>query len=352
MRLIIYLFIIMLLSFLFKSCSKENISNETTETIAPNLSDNQASEQTQALYKYLRSVYGKKILSSTMANVNWNTKEAENVYKLTGKYPAMNCFDFIHIHHSPSDWIDYSNITPVKDWANAGGIVSLMWHFYVPTSENSETYTYKSDTKFKIANIFLSNTWESRFFHEQLDKVCSTLLKLQSANIPALWRPFHEASGSWFWWGKEGAEMYVRLWKYTYNYLQNKGIHNLIWVWTTEKSYDYNWYPGDDYVDIIGKDLYGKNASQNHNNWLQIKNSHTKKMISLSECGNLLAGRTIIKKQASIEEQWTNGTRWLYFMPWYDYLFNEGKEAVNVRCSDDFWINAMSQPYVISRQDI
>ncbi|GIJ96860.1 hypothetical protein CAPN001_14290 [Capnocytophaga stomatis] len=349
MKSVIYLIIIMLLSFIFNACCKEDINDEPTEEITSTLADNQASEEAKNLYNYLRSVYGKKILSSTMANVNWNTAEAENVYKLTGKYPAMNCFDFIHIHHSPSDWIDYSDITPVKNWADAGGMVSLMWHFYVPKSENSDSYTYKTDTKFKISNIFLSNTWENRFFHEQLDKVCSTLSKLQSANIAALWRPFHEASGTWFWWGKEGAEAYVRLWKYVYNYLQQKGIHNLIWVWTTQKDRDFQWYPGDDYVDIIGKDLYGKNTSQNHNNWLQIKKLHKKKMISLSECGNLIAGRTIIKKQASIEQQWANGTRWLYFMPWYDYLFNEGKEPTNVRCSDDFWINAMSQPYVISR---
>ena len=76
-----------------------------------------------------------------MANVNWNNSCAEKVYKLTGKYPAMNCYDFIHICFSPANWIDYTDITPVKDWNDAGGIVQLMWHFNVPNKEGETHVT-------------------------------------------------------------------------------------------------------------------------------------------------------------------------------------------------------------------
>ena len=69
------------------------------------------------LYAYFLDQYGKKTISSVMANVNWNNTCAENVYKLTGKYPAMNCYDFIHICFSPANWIDYTDITPAKEWA-------------------------------------------------------------------------------------------------------------------------------------------------------------------------------------------------------------------------------------------
>lgn len=351
------------LPFAFWACSKDD-SDELTPPIPDNNGgttieevelltpiDAQATESAKKLYTYFRSVYGEKTFSSTMANVSWNTKEVDHVYKLTGKYPAMNGFDFIHIHHSPADWIDYSDISPVKNWADAGGLVSLMWHFSVPDKEGTHSF-YAEKTDFKPSNIFVEGSSDRTFFYKQLDNVCNVILKLQDNNIAALWRPFHEASKGWFWWGTEGSDVYVRLWKLMYDYMQQKGIHNLIWVWTTEGS-DSDWYPGDEYVDIVGRDLYGKNASENYNEWNAMKAKYDHKMLALSECGNLLEGRTIISKQALIGEQWSSkGVKWLYFMPWYDYDFNKGLASVNVRCSDEFWINAMSRSYVINRNDV
>ena len=88
------------------------------------------------LYSYLYQQYGNKAISSVMAEWNWNHKVADQIYEAVGKYPAMNCYDFIHIFvPSGNGWINYSDITPVTEWTEAGGIVSLMWHFMVPKSE-------------------------------------------------------------------------------------------------------------------------------------------------------------------------------------------------------------------------
>lgn len=76
--------------------------------------------------------YGKKTISGIMANVAWNTDEAEQVNTWTGHYPALNTFDYMHIRYSGQNWIDYSDISPVTNWANEGGIVSCMWHWNVP----------------------------------------------------------------------------------------------------------------------------------------------------------------------------------------------------------------------------
>ena len=43
------------------------------------------SMEAQKVYTFLRRIYGRKILSGTMACVNWNTNEAEWVYYHTGK---------------------------------------------------------------------------------------------------------------------------------------------------------------------------------------------------------------------------------------------------------------------------
>ncbi len=94
-----------------------------------------ATAETKALYQKLVSNYGKKIFSATMANVAWNNENAEKVYQLTGKYPAINGYDYIHLQSSTSGgWIYYSNISPVQSWHNAGGIVTISWHWNVPTS--------------------------------------------------------------------------------------------------------------------------------------------------------------------------------------------------------------------------
>lgn len=44
-----------------------------------------ATPEALQLYKSLKSLYGKKALSGVVANVDWNTREAENVHKWTGK---------------------------------------------------------------------------------------------------------------------------------------------------------------------------------------------------------------------------------------------------------------------------
>ena len=111
------------------------IATGTTAADIPSTPVTASSDAAKNLYAYFLDQYGKKTISSVMANVNWNNSCAEKVYKLTGKYPAMNCYDFIHICFSPANWIDYTDITPVKDWHNAGGIVQLMWHFNVPNKE-------------------------------------------------------------------------------------------------------------------------------------------------------------------------------------------------------------------------
>lgn len=329
------------------------------------LCDASATSEAKALYSYLKSCYGTKTLSSVIANVNWNTTEAENVYKATGKYPAFNCYDFIHIYvPSGNGWINYSDITPVTNWTDAGGLVQLMWHFNVPLSESTVVKTNgsgvtctPSQTTFRASNALIDGTWENKWFYGQMDKVIDVILKLQNKHIAALWRPFHEAAGnatlksgaswgtSWFWWGYDGADTYKALWKAMFTYFQQKGVHNLIWVWTTQNNNgnasvynnDADWYPGDAYVDIIGRDLYGSTAAQNATEYSEIAARYQNKMVTLSECG--ASGTTEFSYVSAL---WSSGAKWLYFMPWY---------GSNMP-SDSWWKNAMSQDYVITRDQV
>ena len=415
-----------------------------------------ATAETKALYQKLVSNYGKKIFSATMANVAWNNENAEKVYQLTGKYPAINGYDYIHLQSSTSGgWIDYSNISPVQSWHNAGGIVTISWHWNVPTSnpyissvpvvlyggpdkvmpsdwsgniqlttqatkdilakasigsklvvkisdvkagaqgsiknsswagfvdENGKSWDYfsisgnsysmtldqttltemrangliigghdytvtgvtvettgsvKYDFKaakneFTLDDAVTDGTWANRFMKSDLEKIVPYLQQLQQANIPVLWRPLHEAAGKWFWWGNGSAASYVKLWRFMYDYFKAKGINNLIWVWTSEKA-DSDWYPGDDYVDIIGTDMYGQDgtavsAAAMADRFNTLAYRYPTKMISLTECGTV----------SDVPTQWSSDAKWSWFMPWYG----------STHATDDWWKAAMNSEYVITR---
>ena len=323
------------------------------------------------LYNYMVEQYGQKTISSVMADVNWNNNCAEKVKTLTGKYPAMNCYDFIHIYVPENNWIDYTNIKPVQDWANAGGIVQLMWHFNVPVDASTTPGTDGSGvtcspdkTTFKAANALVSGTWENKWFYEQMDKVVAVILKLQDAGIAATWRPFHEAAGNathnpswgaWFWWGDDGADTCKKLWVAMFDYFKQKGVKNLIWIWTTQNyngdssqyNQDSNWYPGDEYVDIVGRDLYGYTAQQNLQEFTEIQATYPTKMVALSECGY---GTNDNQRTdfANISDCWNTGAHWNHFMVWYQ----GGQGSTGTMMTDGWWRDAMQDANVITRDQL
>jgi mannan endo-1,4-beta-mannosidase len=117
---------------------------------------------------------------------------------------------------------------------------------------------------------------------------------------------------------------------------RDEGVNNLIWVWTTETG-DNDWYPGDDYVDIIGRDLYGKEASAVYEEYAAIDAAYPDRIIGLSECGTV----------GLISEQWAAGARWSWFMPWYG-----NSDDGNPHATDAWWTDAMRQDFVITRDDV
>ena len=193
---------------------------------------------------------------------------------------------------------------------------------------------------------------------------------LRDKGIPVIWRPLHEAAGNiynykngkaWFWWGNDGAEAYKKLWIYIFNYFKKEGINNLIWVWTTQTK-DSEFYPGDEYVDMVGRDMYPAKDEYTTGEYCfrqygTITASCPGKLVALSECGNgEQSGK--VYHLARISAQWEAGAKWTYFMPWYDYsrtkeLDSEAFTATSHRYADkDWWVDAMSQDYVITRDQL
>ena len=328
------------------------------------ISNENASENTKKLYSVLKDLYGKKIVSGVVANVDWNTKEAENVYGWTGKWPAMNVYDFINIHASKDvnaeGWVDYSDISSAKAWWKKGGIVGAMWHWQIKANNGTDYTctpgTAAGETSFDASRILVDGTSENTLAKKQLDQVCGYLAKMQDAGIPVVWRPLHEASGNveqytggtaWFWWGAKGADTYKKLWQWMYNYMvKTKGLNNLIWVWTSQTN-DEDWYPGDAYVDIIGRDNYGATAAKLATEYEKLKESYPNKMITLAECGN-----SDDAEMAAISDIWDAGSRWSWFMTWYDGDYNDGKTTTHKHTSKAWWTNAVGKDYVVTRDQM
>jgi hypothetical protein len=210
------------------------------------------SKEAVALYRYLLDMKGKKILSGQMW-APYGGDELNYIKSITGKQPAIRGADFI----SQSD--NANEVQYMKDWWNAGGIPTIMWHWGAPTK--GEGYD-QSKMSIPIDSCFATGTPESIAFWSELKTKADLLVQLRDAHVPVLWRPYHELNGGWFWWSMGGPERFKKLWTTMFNYFVNvRGLNNLIWVLCYDGTPDAAWYPGDQYVDVAGADTYGVGSS-------------------------------------------------------------------------------------------
>lgn len=320
------------------------------------LSDENATTNAKRLYSFILRNYGHKVITGQMENA-WNNdfNQLGKVYNDTNKYPALMGFDFMdytvqwaidsgfnkQTERAINFWNgkDYSG----KKISDSNGIVAFCWHWFEPLEKN----TYKpEETSFRIPYDLKTSTWKTSSIEykemiKDLDVIAKELIKLQSAGVPVIWRPFHEGAGNvgqfeggvaWFWWGAgtcaedatnldKCGKAYIALWRLMYDYFtETKGIHNLIWMWNGENA---KFYPGDDYVDMIGKDIYVKEKGDYSSRKTEFNNFqkiNTKLPVALTECGLI----------PSLENMKKDRAMWSYFMVWNDSS-NDNTNA------DNFW---------------
>jgi mannan endo-1,4-beta-mannosidase len=307
----------------------------------------QPSQNTAKLFQFLLDNFQRKIISGvmTLKSLSTTTGEYQNeiswLYEKTGKKPALLGLDFMdHTGSLPTEWINNPDI--IQDaisWKNSRGILTICWHWRDPSHKTYEFYTEQTD--FDARKIFEPQSADYAAMMHDMDIIAGYLKTLQDHDVPILWRPLHEASGRWFWWGAQGPESCKKIWQMMFDKFTNEHkINNLIWVWTSETNLAaLDWYPGDEYVDMIGLDVYeeGNHASQMiaFDEFRKIYNG--KKMLALSECGS-------IPTMAAMKK---DHTVWSYYMPWYgDISKNPVWNTVNV------WISSFSDPDVITLEDM
>ncbi|MDR2701503.1 MAG: glycoside hydrolase family 26 protein [Spirochaetaceae bacterium] len=304
------------------------------------------------LLNYLFDQYGKNIISGQM-DTAWNPSMdmVASVHDDTGKYPALKGFDLIQLPYSGEPYYaGKEQIDEAIEWwegKNDGekllpgkpdihGIVAFCWHWRIPklTISGSTVYEFYTDrTDFRIpwSNDQLdTESAEFQTIKDDLDKAAALLKLLKDKDIPVLWRPLHEASGRWFWWGASGPQPYIALWEYMHNYLTNeKGLDNLIWVWNGQRA---DWFPNPKTVDIVGYDRYtDASTSQSARNYSSQKPyfSQTRamvpgkdRMVALTENGAI----------PDPNECYLDEAMWLWFMTW-----NNARNTNGETHKDNFW---------------
>jgi hypothetical protein len=287
-----------------------------------------ATQQAKNLLCYLYSQYGNHILSGQQESTWFDGPDHEinYIHDKTGKYPAIRAMDFLYS----------GEVQRAEQWWAAGGIPMICYHMGAPTKP--DTYD-GSKMPVSINAVLTPGTAEYASFLQRLDNAAGQLQQLQAAGVPVIWRPFHEAGGTWFWWSMEGGSQYQRLWKFEYTYFtQTKGLHNLIWLLPYDGSPDSSFYPGKSYVDIAGADTYASNGNYGPLTSLynSVKNIVGSSMpIALHENGPI----------PDPDQLQSTGTRWSFFNTWTDPYINQANSVAELQ-------KVYNSPYVITRDEV
>jgi mannan endo-1,4-beta-mannosidase len=291
--------------------------------------DPAATPAAKALYSWLVSKFGKFIVSGQTDQDHF-----DYVKNLTGNYPLLRGFDMQH--YSPMyAWLwDGNAINPSTGqqgyftfgpdsadpsiansiaWRQNNGnkpLISYQWHWHSPSGGTVGTNTFYTEyTTFDASRAVKKGTQEYTDTLRDIDAIAIQLKKLSDAGVPIIWRPLHEAGGTWFWWSAKGSTVYKQLWAMMYDRLVNyHGLHHLLWCWSGD---DAAWYPGNDKVDIIGIDSYP-------GNFVYINNkAEFDKAYALSN-GTKLIAMTENGPMPDIETSLDGGAPWSFFMSWVD----------------------------------
>lgn len=293
-----FLYAIMIVTFSLTSFAAEKkVHNVNLRMVDPN-----ATAETKALYANLWMIQQKGIMFGhhdyPSYGVGWSgDNDRSDVKDITGDHPAVYSLDMRDITQKKIDFIKAAH--------NRGGISMLVWHQYNPLTQ-SPGAPYPVGTawdKTKVVDQILQDGSAMNIkYRKILDDVAAAFLSMKDENgvlIPVIFRPLHEHTQSWNWWGTAATteEEFISFWKFIVHYLRDvKGVHNVIYAISPQMDavYDdpkarllFRW-PGNDYVDFIGMDCYhGKNTAAFISNVKSLSElSHTlMKPVGVTETG-------------------------------------------------------------------
>ena len=232
--------------------------------------DKKATKETHALYNNLKRLLNKGIMfghqDDLAYGVGWKYEAGRSdIRDVTGDYPAVYGFELgrLELNHAVNlDSVPFDKMKGfIREAYDRGGVVTLSWHLNNPLTGK----TAWDPTPGTVASV-LPGGEKNELYKSWLDKVAAFLLDLKGKHgeyIPIIFRPFHELNGNWFWWGGKNCtpDELKQLYRFTETYLRDQeNVHNLLYAFNTDKFYSkqeyLERYPGDEWVDLIGFDIY------------------------------------------------------------------------------------------------
>ncbi len=236
---------------------------------------------------------------------SWKWDEGRSdVKEVCGDYPAVMGFDLGDIEIGKDTNLDGVPFDRIRREIIAqherGGIITLSWHPNNPVTGNNAW----DPTGDAVSKILPGGALHSKF-DSWLKTMSDFIASLRTADgqlIPVIFRPWHEMSGAWFWWGDTRCtvDQYKSLYRYTYKYMMHRGGSNIVWAYSpnladqTETVEHYEkFYPGDDVVDLLGIDIYQREPDNaQYQQWVrseldvvkQVGEKH-RKLIAFTETG-------------------------------------------------------------------
>ncbi len=296
--------------------TKTDVDTLTSKETAENkiaIVDTQATQETKELFSYLKELNTKKeILFGQQHALDEGVtlteegsrvaSEQSDVKNAVGDYPAVFGWDTLSLdgHEKPGIAGDIQksiqNLSEsMKKAHDLGGILTLSTHPY-----NFVTGGNFNDTSGDVVSEILPGGTANEKFTAWLDNIATLAHSLKTADnqsIPFIFRPFHEQTGSWFWWGESttNPEQYKALYRYTVEYLRDKkGVHNILYAYSPGAGNDryLGTYPGDAYVDIFGIDSYDNKENAGSEAYISSLLKDLNKIVSLAESKGKIAALT------------------------------------------------------------
>jgi mannan endo-1,4-beta-mannosidase len=311
-----------------------------------------ATPEAKQLLSFLYSIQGKYTLTGQHNFASDLPRYDNIVYQMTGKYPAVwgadfsfmaqgdsvrkfqHCgpmnlttpFDSCALNGQTKEELRQGIIDEAKKRYASGRIITLMWHCCFPLNgdecDGADIWrlTERLPSQEEWDELVTDGTNLNTLWKKQMDGIAVYLKQLRDANIPVLWRPFHEMNGVWFWWcNKPGENGFKKLYIAMYEYFtKHHELNNLLWVWDTnaprnrpgDEAGPYpDYFPGLEYVDVLAADVYGDWKQSHHDD---LKALAAGKPIALGEVGNVPA-----------DEIYQNQPDWVWYMVWgygiYDF---------------------------------
>lgn len=211
------------------------------------------------MVKYDEAGMERPVIYACDFGMGWNPYESGNADSLTLGGVEINGI-------VKGAAMNYSCTDDLITKAGQGHVIQISNHLPNPTFDGVDNYkTVINNVTY--AKILQAGTQERQNWLAIMDVVADGLQALEDQGVSVIYRPLHEMNGDWFWWGAndsnggsaERQALYQSLYQDMHHYFTDiKGLDNLIWVWSPDASRNNmtGYYPGDDYVDVVGLDAY------------------------------------------------------------------------------------------------